>query len=37
MKDIKQDEIEAKLSDGVLKIIAPKLKGISSKYQIEIK
>jgi len=37
LKDIDVQKIEAKLEEGILKIVAPKLENIDSKFKIEIK
>ncbi|QVK18493.1 Hsp20/alpha crystallin family protein [Mycoplasmatota bacterium] len=37
LKDIDSEKIEAKLQDGILKILAPKKENLMNKRQIEIK
>jgi HSP20 family protein len=37
LKDIKADSIDAKLEEGILKIIAPKVEINENRYQIEVK
>ena len=37
MKGIKRDELSAKLEDGILTVIAPKLDEVANTYKVEIK